>query len=123
MWLTCAALMAGCSEPAPRPIELVSVEGTVTRNGKPVPRAIVTFFPVDKKGTPARGITNSKGHFELMHQSQTPGAEAGEYKVVVLDRMRIPGKPALDTEPIQFEALVQDAPAKFDFEIPEASSK
>lgn len=84
---SCAlVLSAGC---APRLPPVVPVEGTVTVNGKPLPRAVVTFMPLlDHFGaeTVSVGTTDEKGHFTLTCQvNGLPGAVTGTHVVTVFD--------------------------------------
>jgi hypothetical protein len=70
-------LMAGCSGDA---VKTVSVEGTVTLDGKPLPNAEVEFQPTDNS-SPSYGKTDSSGHYELMFTADQAGALVGEHKV------------------------------------------
>jgi hypothetical protein len=60
----------------------VRVEGTVTLDGKPLPRATVSFMPVGE-GRAASGETDADGSFRLTTFRTNDGALPGEYKVVV----------------------------------------
>ena len=55
---------------------LVTVNGTVTLDGGPVDRAIITFHPTDPNGAVATGLTNAQGQFSLR-------TSPGDYKVCV----------------------------------------
>jgi hypothetical protein len=58
--------LVGCGKRLP---PIVSVEGTVVLDGKPLPRAAVEFMPVlDDFGaeTVSAAITDDKGHFVLI---------------------------------------------------------
>lgn len=59
--------------------ELVPVKGTVTRDGKPLAGAIVTFEP--SKGAPSSGATNDAGEFELRYNIDYMGAVPGTHTV------------------------------------------
>jgi hypothetical protein len=84
--MTCVAVLlvlAGCSaEPPARTLSLVDVQGTVTRNGEPLPRTMVMFIPVAEGGSRAKGFTDQRGRYRLIHESDAPGIERGEYKVI-----------------------------------------
>jgi hypothetical protein len=63
-------------------VAVFKVTGTVTFQGNPLPRAIVTFSP--KEGQPiAFGTTNDMGEFTLTTYTDGDGAAAGSYGVVV----------------------------------------
>ncbi|HEV3021571.1 MAG TPA: carboxypeptidase-like regulatory domain-containing protein [Pirellulales bacterium] len=97
----------GCN-PAPK-ITTIAASGTVTYNGKPVEKATVTFFPADKGGRQAVGVTGSDGRFMLKTHlggsTMESGAEANEYKVTVIFKKEpispIQGAPPTDPEEIK----------------------
>jgi hypothetical protein len=63
-------------------VAVFKVTGTVTLQGNPLPRAIVTFSP--NEGQPvALGMTDDKGEFTLTTYTDGDGAAAGSYNVVV----------------------------------------
>src|SRR6266849_3541803 len=76
-------VLVGCGGGAgAKHVAVFKVTGTVTLQGKPLPRAIVTFSP--KEGQPvAFGMTNDKGEFTLTTYTDGDGAAAGSYGVVV----------------------------------------
>ncbi|MDR2439247.1 MAG: carboxypeptidase-like regulatory domain-containing protein [Planctomycetaceae bacterium] len=62
------------------------VEGNVTFNGQPLPKALVVFHPVNNTGIPASGTTDEQGIFRLTSLRggvKNAGAVAGEYRVTV----------------------------------------
>jgi hypothetical protein len=71
-------LGAGCSH------KLVKVHGKVTLDGKPVEGATVTFVPDGEGGHSASGQTGSDGSFTLSTYTTGDGAQAGQYKVIVV---------------------------------------
>src|SRR3954454_14523350 len=77
-----AALVAGCAgkKTSPQP-----VSGQVLVDGKPAPRAQVTFHPTDDKN-PARptGQVDEQGRFTLTTERSGDGAPSGEYRVTVV---------------------------------------
>lgn len=100
---------------------LVEVTGTVSYQGKPVPKANVIFQP--QEGPPAMAVCNEQGEFKLATDGR-PGAVAGPMTVAVsaveviksippgdeypeglsITRPRIPAKYALvATSPLQVE--------------------
>jgi hypothetical protein len=85
VWFLFALAVAGCgqgSHPA-----CVPVEGTVTLNGKPLPGAIVEFYPVVAPGEAAlpfsRGQTDASGRYQLKCDNRQAGAVVGKHRVVV----------------------------------------
>jgi len=58
--------------------------GTVTYRGQPVPKATVTFTPVDAgSGRPATGTTDQNGYYNTSTASPGDGALPGKYKVTI----------------------------------------
>ena len=80
-------LLAGCGAGAAvgdgtqQPV--YPVAGKITRNGAPVPDAIVTFSPRGL-GPEAYGRTDQEGKFTLTTYAPADGAGAGEYLVLVV---------------------------------------
>jgi len=68
---------AGCGHGDGPP--LGHVHGTVTLDGKPLPRALVAFHP--PKGRVASDITDSDGHYDLVYIRQEHGALVGKNRV------------------------------------------
>jgi hypothetical protein len=82
VWL--AALLAaasGCS-PGDRP-PLGAVRGRVTLDGKPLPRAVVSFRPLEG-GRVSRGMTDQDGRYELFYLRDIRGAIVGAHKVMIV---------------------------------------
>ncbi len=76
-----AAVMAvGCSQ-GDRP-PLTEVHGTVTLDGQPLPRATVTFLPVDQ-GRASRAMTDDAGYYELRYLRDIRGAMMGTHQVII----------------------------------------
>lgn len=64
------------------------VSGTVMLDGKPLPKAVVTFMPVVQEGAKdagesSTGKTNDKGEFTLKSSSGKTGALVGQHKVSI----------------------------------------
>ena len=81
------ALCAGCSQPPP--FDVAPVEGTVTLDGEPLTRGIVTFVPDEKLGTKGPvGVGNIEkdGRYRIV---TLPNAEALDGAVVGHHRIRI----------------------------------
>ncbi len=75
----------GCGKPEPPP--LVPVSGTVTIGGKPVPSAMVTFYPLFEGfggEVIAEGISDAAGRFTLSCPLGE-GVCIGRHKVTVAD--------------------------------------
>jgi 5-hydroxyisourate hydrolase-like protein (transthyretin family) len=81
----CLLPAAGCGKPEPPP--RVSVGGLVTIDGKPVPSASVTFYPLFEGfggELIAEGVTDTAGRYTLACPLGD-GACIGNYKVTVSD--------------------------------------
>ncbi len=68
-------------------LQVEYVEGVVTLDGEPVPKASITFIPTtDGPGVEAAaGYTDEKGVYKLTSGNGDPqkGAVAGDYKVII----------------------------------------
>jgi len=69
--------VAGCSKGP----DVVPVEGTLTRGGKPLASFAVTFLPTE--GRHSVGFTDENGHFVLAYTMKEKGALRGKHKVFV----------------------------------------
>lgn len=77
------ALPLGCGGDPNKP-KLGRVSGTVTYNGEPVPKGIVTFVPTDSAtGQSATGEIGPDGSYELTTFTQGDGAVLGNHLVLV----------------------------------------
>ena len=84
----CFALLAlvsgtailGCGPSGP---ELTEVTGTVTLDGKPVPKAVISFLPSGETGSPSYGRTDLQGKYELGYSLNSRGARLGSYNVEI----------------------------------------
>jgi hypothetical protein len=79
------ALLCGCSD---KPFKTASVSGRVTLDGKPLPKASVTFVPMATKenqnpGPTAQGMTDAEGRFKLAVDPSTPGSVVGTCRVYI----------------------------------------
>lgn len=86
---TTLVFLSGC---APSGLAVVSVKGTVLRQGAPVEDAMVMFVPVSG-GRSTAGKTDSKGEFTMI----TPGAKKagcvpGKYDVLVIKNILVKSK-------------------------------
>lgn len=79
-----AVVPLGCDSKAK--VNYADVEGSVTLNGKVVPGAEVTFYPI-VEGTEAipyaTGRTDDSGHYRLTVNSKQSGAAVGKSRAVV----------------------------------------
>jgi hypothetical protein len=73
---------SGCAKTR---IQNETVEGTLKLDGTPVPNVLVEFVPDDPKTQfpPSSGLTDDKGHFQLMCDNQKSGAVIGKHNVVI----------------------------------------
>lgn len=71
------AISAGCN-----PGNIGTVSGTVTADGKPLPNAIVKFFP-RPEGRASMGKTDEDGSYELVYTRDQNGALVGEHMVQI----------------------------------------
>ena len=99
-----AALLthAGCGGRGSGP-PLVQVQGTVTRQGKPLENLMVHFQP--ESGRPSHGVTDSQGNFTLEYLPDQPGAVQGPHRVFV---SFVP--PSVEVEMAIFEGRHQHPP-------------
>ncbi len=76
-------VVVGCG----RGPELATVSGLVTVDGKPVPNAMITFFP-EFSGTTSYGVTDPNGKYVLMFTDQDRGALIGSFRVSITTKKR-----------------------------------
>jgi len=75
-------LLAGCG--GGNQLEMVPLRGTVTYNGEPMTRGIVTYLPVaGSTGRTANGPIQADGTFVMTTQTRGDGVVRGSYKIVV----------------------------------------
>jgi hypothetical protein len=86
----CLFLVApGCGSSGPR---VVKVSGTVTRDGQPVNKLFLNFYP--EHGRPSWGVTDADGHYTLTYVRDGDGAVTGTHKVWVQFRPSSPKEEA-----------------------------
>lgn len=76
--LMIAVIPGGCGSD----LDLGSVTGTVTLDGKPVPDAYVVFTPKGA-GRPSQTKSNEQGRFTLRFNASNAGALVGDHSVTV----------------------------------------
>ncbi|TWT89830.1 hypothetical protein Mal64_02100 [Pseudobythopirellula maris] len=113
--------VAGCDS---RPYSLAPVSGTVTLNGKPVPRTLVKFVPmtVDGKtpGPVSTGRCDGDGHYSLTTLDGGRGAVVGKHRVSIFsDSPAVApppdAEPTVELFPSQYNVLT-----KLRAEVPES---
>lgn len=70
-----AVLVTGCSSG-----DFGTVTGKVTADGKPLPNAMINFFP-QPDGRSSAGRTDENGEYELVYSRAQKGAVVGEHVV------------------------------------------
>jgi len=58
------------------------VHGTVTLDGKPLPKAVVTFMPAGG-GRQSSGFTDADGRYQLWFLRDRMGAQVGKHKISI----------------------------------------
>src|SRR5262245_21914308 len=91
LWCDLLALVAaaeGCQRRSTW--NLAPVEGTVTKDGRPLANIQVVFMPDHDAGTQgpkASGTTDAAGHYRLRTDNGDEGTVVGKHRVMVLDPM------------------------------------
>src|SRR5688572_9652213 len=112
-WLRMLAVLApiglvGCGGTEEDWIKLVPVSGKVTKNGKPMANADVSFVPGagNPESTPGVARTGPEGEYSLMFKGRT-GVAAGKYNVTITPAFEIPADAkvpeAFKKDPIMFQ--------------------
>ena len=83
--LAVAVFLVGCQG---QPYGVAAVSGTATLDGKPLPKASITFVPMATKDKPnpgptAQGMTDAAGKFQVSVDPQTPGAVVGKCRIYI----------------------------------------
>ena len=110
---------SGCGSGGPEIPDLAPTTGVVTKAGKPIADAIVTFWP--EKGAQSVGNTDAEGRFELKYMGTTPGAVIGKHTVKI---SKMSGEAGDELIPRQFndasklsKEVTKPGPNEFKFEI------
>jgi len=77
--------LTGCGG---KPYQVATVSGKITLDGKPLPKASVTFVPMASKenlapGPTATGMTDADGRYELIVDRSTTGAVVGKCRIYI----------------------------------------
>lgn len=109
------AFAAGCGGPG---VELGHVYGTVQMDGKPVPKAQVTFTPVGP-GRGASGLANEKGEYVMEYTPDATGALVGPVTVQIRTKtMDAPETiPPKYNDKTELKADVKSGSNKIDFDL------
>lgn len=73
----CCLALTGCGE-----MKVAPVNGVITLDGQPLPKASVTFLP-EAGGRPSYGVTDDSGRYRLAYSMNEEGAEVGKCKVKI----------------------------------------
>lgn len=98
-------LLVGCGG-----VSTTKVTGTVTLDGKPLPDATVTFFPVEGgTGVTAAGITDASGNYSIKTIGENQdGAVAGSYLVGVSAASKGKSEVPMDNDSAEYENYQSD---------------
>lgn len=86
-------LVVGCGATEEDRFKLIPVTGKVTKNGKPMAGATITFMPdaSNKQSTPGVDSTGPEGNYSIRFKGRT-GVAPGKYKVAVEPGLESTGK-------------------------------
>lgn len=107
----CLVMLIGCGSSSTIPT--LPVTGIVTLDGKPLPKAIVTFYDVTGKNNASGGTTDDAGKFKLGFATFT-GAMPGSYKVTIQHLTKPDGspltvEPGMDATQLEMQGLARQA--------------
>lgn len=87
------AFVAGCGATEEDRFTLVPVNGKVTKNGKPMPGATITFIPdaSNTQSTPGVDSTGPEGNYSIRFKGRS-GVAPGKYKVAIEPGLENGGK-------------------------------
>ncbi len=113
-WIYGVALcgLAGCGGDPEDYATLVSVTGTITKNGKPMPDAAITFLPEagNKYRTPGSDSSGPEGNYKLMFKGRS-GISPGKYKVSIESPFELPDgvtmPEAFSKDPFMFKKALE----------------
>lgn len=74
---------AGCAD-APKEKTVYRVHGRLTFEGKPMAKAMISFYSLDgDRSTPAHGTADEQGRYALQTYRAADGCPVGEYVVTI----------------------------------------
>ena len=72
----------GCGEKLP--YEVADIRGTITFEGKPVPKGMrLQFAPIGGEGRTSEAIVGDEGKFRATYTRSTPGVQVGKVRLFV----------------------------------------
>ena len=86
-----SSCLTGCGPPGLP--NMVPIRGTVTLDGKPLSTGKVLYLPSVPGGRQASGEISADGKFQLTTLRTGDGAQAGDYKIVVIAYQPYAGDP------------------------------
>lgn len=111
--------LSGCSN---SDVDLASVEGTITLDGRPLSGAFVRYMPVNG-GRTASGRTDGKGHYTMQYSVYDDGVLVGPAKVAITTGSLEDPKHSNETIAFEFnhesrlEVNVENKKNVFDFDV------
>jgi hypothetical protein len=72
-------VVAGCNSSG---VQLGTVTGKVTKNGKPQPK-ITIFLTPEGGGRPSEGLTNENGEYQMVYTRDLMGALVGKQRLTI----------------------------------------
>lgn len=118
--------MAGCGGNP----NLAEVSGLITLDGKPLPKAIITFTP-NSGGATSYGKSDESGRYRMMFAEGEPGAWVGASRVTIRTGDVLPDNsgvipelvPAIYNTQSNLTKEVVSGSNKFDFELESKASR
>ena len=118
------SVAGGCGPGGPA---VGQVEGTVTLDGSPLPKAMIEFQP--DQGAPSYGETDAQGHYALAYTVRRKGALVGHHTVRITTAGEVTDEASGETVNVpervppwyhlqsQLECEVEKGKNEFDFEL------
>lgn len=108
---------SGCSSSG---VQVGTVTGRITKNGKPQSQLLVYLTPLDH-GRGSQGVTDENGHYQMVYTRDIMGALVGKHRFLITTPIK--GDSAQGTELFSKEVEVQSGPNTFDFDLAENSDQ
>ena len=90
-------LLSGCGGGDTRP-----VTGSVTMDGEPLGKVIITYYPMEGGRTNSISETNDQGEYVLRYTSKAKGAIPGKYKVLISKTKKQPNGIEKELLPLRY---------------------